>query len=71
MRVTTTDIPGVVLIEPDVFRDPRGFFSRPTMRAATPTPVFQAPLFRTTIHSLCGARCADSIIKSRTPRGRL
>ena len=26
MRVTTTDIPGVVLIEPDVFRDPRGIF---------------------------------------------
>ena len=26
MRVTTTDIPGVLLIEPDVFRDPRGLF---------------------------------------------
>ena len=26
MRVTTTDIPGVLLIEPDVLRDPRGIF---------------------------------------------
>lgn len=26
MRVTTTDIPGVLLIEPDVLRDPRGLF---------------------------------------------
>jgi len=26
VRVTTTDIPGVLLIEPDVFRDPRGLF---------------------------------------------
>ena len=26
MRVTTTDIPGLLLIEPDVFRDPRGLF---------------------------------------------
>ena len=26
MRVTKTDIPGVVLIEPNVFRDPRGLF---------------------------------------------
>jgi dTDP-4-dehydrorhamnose 3,5-epimerase len=26
VRVTITDIPGVLLIEPDVFRDPRGFF---------------------------------------------
>ena len=26
MRVTTTDIPGVLLIEPDVSRDPRGLF---------------------------------------------
>ena len=26
MQVTTTDIPGLLLIEPDVFRDPRGFF---------------------------------------------
>jgi dTDP-4-dehydrorhamnose 3,5-epimerase len=26
VRVTKTDIPGVMLIEPDVFRDPRGFF---------------------------------------------
>ena len=26
MHVTTIDIPGVVLIEPDVFRDPRGLF---------------------------------------------
>ena len=26
MQVTTIDIPGVLLIEPDVFRDPRGLF---------------------------------------------
>jgi hypothetical protein len=26
VRVTTTDIPGLLLIEPDVFRDPRGLF---------------------------------------------
>lgn len=26
VRVTTTDIPGVLLIEPNVFRDPRGLF---------------------------------------------
>ena len=26
MLVTKTDIPGVLLIEPDVFRDPRGLF---------------------------------------------
>lgn len=26
MQVTTTDIPGVLLIEPDIFRDSRGFF---------------------------------------------
>jgi dTDP-4-dehydrorhamnose 3,5-epimerase len=26
MKVTATEIPGVVVIEPDVFRDPRGFF---------------------------------------------
>lgn len=26
MRVTTTDIPDVLLIEPDIFRDPRGLF---------------------------------------------
>jgi dTDP-4-dehydrorhamnose 3,5-epimerase len=26
MKLTSTDIPGVVVIEPDVFRDPRGFF---------------------------------------------
>jgi len=26
VRVTTTDIPGVLLIEPDIFRDPRGLF---------------------------------------------
>ena len=26
MRVTTIDIPGVLLIQPDIFRDPRGFF---------------------------------------------
>lgn len=26
MQVTTMDIPGVLLIEPDVFRDPRGLF---------------------------------------------
>jgi dTDP-4-dehydrorhamnose 3,5-epimerase len=26
VRVTITDIPGVLLIEPDVFRDPRGLF---------------------------------------------
>ena len=26
VHVTTTDIPGVLLIEPDVFRDPRGLF---------------------------------------------
>jgi dTDP-4-dehydrorhamnose 3,5-epimerase len=26
MKVTATNIPGVVVIEPDVFRDPRGFF---------------------------------------------
>jgi dTDP-4-dehydrorhamnose 3,5-epimerase len=26
MRVTETDIPGVIVVEPDVFRDARGFF---------------------------------------------
>ena len=26
MKVTATEIPGVVAIEPDVFRDPRGYF---------------------------------------------
>ena len=26
MRVTPTALPGVLIIEPDVFRDPRGFF---------------------------------------------
>ena len=26
MRVLPTDLPGVLLIEPDVFRDPRGYF---------------------------------------------
>ena len=26
MRVTTTDISGLLLINPDVFRDPRGLF---------------------------------------------
>ena len=26
MKVVTTDLPGVLVLEPDVFRDPRGFF---------------------------------------------
>src|SRR5215216_3210143 len=26
MQFTTCDLPGVVVIEPDVYRDPRGFF---------------------------------------------
>ena len=46
MQVTTTDIPGVLLIEPDVFRDPRGLFletyhARRYMDAGIPDPFVQ------------------------------
>lgn len=46
MQVTTTDIAGVLLIEPDVFRDPRGLFletyhARRYMDAGIPGPFVQ------------------------------
>lgn len=69
MRVTTTDIPGLLLIEPDVSAIHGGSFLRRTMHVGTRTPAFPVPLFRITVHSPYGARCAGSTIKSRTPRG--
>ena len=68
MHVTTTDIPGVVLIEPDVFRDPRGLFlktyhARRYADAGIPGPFVQDNYSQ----SMWGS-CAGSTIKSRTPR---
>ena len=72
MRVTTIDIPDVVvLIEPKVFRDPRGLFLETYHARRYRTPAFPDPSSRITTHSLCGAHYAGSTIKSRTLRGKV
>ena len=71
MRVATTNIPGVLLIEPDVFRDPRGLFletyhARRYADAGIPGPFVQDNYSQ----SLRGhAACVGFTIKNRTPRG--
>ena len=59
MRVTTTDIPGVLLIEPDVFRDPRGLFletyhARRYADAGIPGPFVQDNYSQSMRGTLCG-----------------
>ncbi len=69
VKFVPTELPGVLIVEPDVYRDPRGFFletyaenkyrdGRHRRRASC----------RTTTRARCGARCADCTPRCRARR---
>ena len=65
---TQTEIPGVVIIEPEVFGDDRGYFWRPTRRPILPPQAFRPSLSRTTRAAPPGASFGASTSRSSTPR---
>ncbi len=71
MRVMSTALPGVLLIEPDVYRDRRGFFlesfhAEKYRAAGIPGPFVQDN------HSLSGARTLRGLhLQSAHPQGKL
>lgn len=72
MRVVETALPGVVVIEPDVFRDPRGFFLE-TYHAEKYRDLGIALAFVQDNHSRSGARTLRGLHAQlgRHPQGKL
>ena len=71
VKVTAFDIPGVLLIEPDLFRDQRGLFCETFHARRYAEAGLPGPLFRITIHILSAGRCAGSTIRNRIAQGKL
>src|SRR4051794_39082073 len=71
MRFTTTDIPGVVIVEPDVHRDARGYFLE-TFHAQKYAAAGIPEIFRQDNHS---ASVRDTLrglhLQVRRPQGKL
>jgi dTDP-4-dehydrorhamnose 3,5-epimerase len=71
LRALTTELPGVLLLEPDVFRDPRGYFletfhERKYREAGIPHSFVQDNLSRSTRGTLRGLHA-----QLRKPQGKL
>ena len=60
MKVHATEVPGVLLVEPQVYRDDRGFSSSPSRPASTPRPGLRPLSSKTTTRSRAKAPCAVS-----------
>ncbi len=69
MNVIETALPGVLIMEPKVFGDERGFFTRvSTPRHSRKRPGSSASSFRTTIHGRSKACCVACTTNWKTPR---
>lgn len=71
MKFTPTQLPGVVLVEPDVFRDPRGFFLETYHKdkyavGGVPADFVQDNHSRSARHTLRGLH-----LQTRKPQGKL
>ena len=71
MKFTTTSLPGVLLIEPDVYRDPRGFFLETYQEKKYAEHGIQGPLVQDNhSHSRRGT-LRGLHAQSRRPQGKL
>ena len=68
MNIIETAIPGVLIIEPKIFGDARGFFLETFQAKATPTQASISLSYRTTFRDPCVARCVACIFSA--PRRR-
>ena len=70
MNVIKTDIEGVVIVEPDVFGDARGYFFESWSQAKFDAAVRPVRFVRTTRASRVTAYCAASTIRRDAMRSR-
>ena len=69
MKVTPTELPEVLLLEPKVYGDERGFFFESyNRRARSPRQGSMPSSCRTITRAPRGACCAACITRSSTPR---